>query len=760
METEDVAPSGVFIAGGGFFGNPGDNAMTDEDGDGIYSITVEVAAGFSSYYTFTNGACGDWSCKENLAGLPCGDPNNYNDRFLPEVYSSIEVSTCFGQCSTDGTCNIYGCVDSQACNFDEGANADDASCEYPPEFYNCDGVCIADSDGDGICDELEILGCTFDAADNFDPFATEDDGSCEVPGCIISIACNYNPSATYDDGSCFFSCPGCTDSVACNYDPDALQENGSCQYPFDIYGADNLDCDGNCLNDEDGDGVCTEDEVFGCTDAIACNYVLDATEEDESCEYETCAGCMDEIACNYDPAYTIEDEASCEYESCVGCMYEFACNYDPEATIADNESCEFGTCPGCTDAEACNYNPTVIEDDGTCFFPTPNHLQIAGTIDGEEGAEFGESVSISADGSRVAIGGPSFDSIPGIGWNIGLTRIYDLDEDGWQQIGQDLFGDDGDLSGDVVSLSGDGTTVATLSPDNGGKVRIYEWSGLEWTPKGNIIEGAARSMSLSENGNIVAIGDPFSLGNGNSFYYTRGTTKIYQLSGDDWIQVGENIDGQTPGEWSGYSVSLASDGSTVAIGAPYHNQNGMSFDNDFGHTRVFEWSGIEWTQIGEDINGNYYGSHSGTSVSLTGDGTMVAIGAPDGYWIGGRVSAHKWNGVEWEQLGDDIDGEQPGAGNGRTVSLSDDGTILSIGSPWYNTSEVYSGGSLRVFQLFSTGWIQLGQSMYGETDSASLGKSTALSADGQTLGFGLSSHVNGTWSGEARVFSVAQPCPE
>ena len=104
MEMEDVDPSGVYIAGGGNFGNPGDNEMTDEDGDGIYSITVEVAAGFSSFYTFTNGACGDWSCKENLNGLPCGDPDNYNDRFLPAITGPTQVLTCFGQCSTDGTC--------------------------------------------------------------------------------------------------------------------------------------------------------------------------------------------------------------------------------------------------------------------------------------------------------------------------------------------------------------------------------------------------------------------------------------------------------------------------------------------------------------------------------------------------------------------------------------------------------------------------------------------------------------------------------
>ena len=113
------------------------------------------------------------------------------------------------------------------------------------------------------CDVVE--GCTNLMADNFNPTANVDDGSCIVPGCPFEVACNYNPEATTDDGSCIFICPGCTDPVACNYD-GALQEDGSCLYPVDIYGASNVDCLGECLSDEDGDGVCLEDEVYGCTD--------------------------------------------------------------------------------------------------------------------------------------------------------------------------------------------------------------------------------------------------------------------------------------------------------------------------------------------------------------------------------------------------------------------------------------------------------------------------------------------------------------
>ena len=54
---------------------------------------------------------------------------------------------------------------------------------------------------------------------------------------------------------------------------DATDEDGSCTYAEDGY-----DCDGVCLNDADGDGVCDEFEIAGCQDDSACNYNADATD--------------------------------------------------------------------------------------------------------------------------------------------------------------------------------------------------------------------------------------------------------------------------------------------------------------------------------------------------------------------------------------------------------------------------------------------------------------------------------------------------
>ena len=75
-------------------------------------------------------------------------------------------------------------------------------------------------------------------------------------------------------------CNGCCqDPVACNY---LAPQDDSCLYPIDIYGSENLDCDGNCLNDSDMDYVCDEDEIIGCTDLEAFNYNPEATDSDNT----------------------------------------------------------------------------------------------------------------------------------------------------------------------------------------------------------------------------------------------------------------------------------------------------------------------------------------------------------------------------------------------------------------------------------------------------------------------------------------------
>ena len=87
----------------------------------------------------------------------------------------------------------YGCTDMTACNYDPLATYNDASCIYAVEFYDCNGDCLNDNDGDSVCDELEVEGCTDYLASNYNMDATDDDASCCY--LVITLA-----SITYVDG--------------------------------------------------------------------------------------------------------------------------------------------------------------------------------------------------------------------------------------------------------------------------------------------------------------------------------------------------------------------------------------------------------------------------------------------------------------------------------------------------------------------------------------------------------------------------------
>ena len=160
----------------------------------------------------------------------------------------------------DGTCIFSGCTDAMASNYNAFASVDDGTCLYP--------------------------GCTDSSAANYDASANDNDGSCLYPGCTDPNAVNYDETANTNDGTCSYA--GCLDASACNYDEQADVDDGSCLTAEQTWGLGYVDCDGNCLNDADLDGVCDEAEAAGCTDMTACNYAPTATEENGTCDYCSC----------------------------------------------------------------------------------------------------------------------------------------------------------------------------------------------------------------------------------------------------------------------------------------------------------------------------------------------------------------------------------------------------------------------------------------------------------------------------------------
>jgi len=117
MSNETVSDEGVYIAGGAEFGvtGTGDYPLVDPDGDGFYDLTVTRPTGFESDYTILNGLCGDWSCKEDIAGMSCAVPP-YNDRHVGPLEGDVTILTCFAVCSTDGSCDPTSIIEEELLN--------------------------------------------------------------------------------------------------------------------------------------------------------------------------------------------------------------------------------------------------------------------------------------------------------------------------------------------------------------------------------------------------------------------------------------------------------------------------------------------------------------------------------------------------------------------------------------------------------------------------------------------------------------------
>lgn len=308
-----------------------DPAANFEDCSCLYSgCTSPEADNFNPQSNVDDGTCDFTGCMDEEADNYWPLANTGNQEELCEYWGCTDVTAdnydATANMDPNEECLYFGCMDAMACNYDSGANFDDGTCWFAEQYYDCEGVCLNDADGDGVCDELEIAGCTNPLADegSYNPNATDEDESCIFTGCFDNTADNFWPLANAGDQEMLCEYEGCMDSEAVNYDPQATYtETTVCQYE-------------------------------GCTNTIADNYDAQATIDDGSCIVE---GCMYDNALNYDANATYDDPANglaCEFAACEnpGCMVSFADNYDPEAT-EDDGSCLFF---GCTDPNANNYD--------------------------------------------------------------------------------------------------------------------------------------------------------------------------------------------------------------------------------------------------------------------------------------------------------------------------------------------------------------------------------------------------------------------
>ena len=395
--------------------------------------------------------------------------------------------------------------------------------------------------------------------------------------------------------------------------------------------------------------------------------------------------------------------------------------------------------------------------------PNAQWLQVGGDIDGESmGDQSGWSVALSSGGTILAVGSHQHRSQNSAD-PIGQVCVYINTGGNWTQLGEDLNGvAPGDEFGFSVALSANGTTLAVgaqwadgANGVNSGRVVVYGWNGNAWEARGSSIEGQAGgdefgfSIALSDDGTVLAAG---AWKNDNGGAKPRaGHVRVLGWNGTDWSQMGNNLEGSSSGDRFGDAVTLSSDGLTLACNA---NRWGTGTG---GYVRAYHWSGETWIPRGSTLVGFVPADRSGVSVSLSGDGMVLAVGAGQANFC--RV--YGYDGTDWAEIAQTIRPADavasPTAQFGYGVALSFAGDTVVIGAIRNNYTESV-GGTVLVYRLTSNReeWVQVGQVLTGGAGDR-FGASVAISENGNRVAVGANQRGTGTVAtGYVRVFDLQE----
>ena len=259
---------------------------------------------------------------------------------------------------------------------------------------------------------------------------------------------------------------------------------------------------------------------------------------------------------------------------------------------------------------------------------------------------FGVSISLNADGNKIAVGAHFADGLASNGdgiANAGHIRVFEWTEiqgqnrTEWVQIGEDIDGTiDGSGSGlgTSVALSNDGNVVVGGAP-NREYARVYGWDGASWNLEATFQTGANSSENFGGSVDIDADGDTVIISaNGGDGGSKRGYANVYRKTGNSWSQLGSSIfgeyddDGQGfQGDEFGHEVSISDDGNIVAISS---RKNPGALDvsdqnKSAGHVRVYEYTGSEWNQLENDLDGTVEDARFGDDLVISDDGEKVVV---------------------------------------------------------------------------------------------------------------------------------------
>ena len=379
-------------------------------------------------------------------------------------------------------------------------------------------------------------------------------------------------------------------------------------------------------------------------------------------------------------------------------------------------------------------------------------FQVGKVLSGGNDEIVGDSVATNKDGSIIAVGDPNENSST---WDFRVFR-WNENSSEFEQMGSDITNNVTSVS--FISISDDGSKIAVGVPSNSsylGHCRVYEFhEDLDsWSRMGQDIDGEIRSgnfghsVSLSGNGIVLAIGSP--LANDNF-----GSVNTYSFNGSNWVQLGAMIGGEQKG-LLGYSISLDLNGTVIAVGG--RRRPGPDVLVGAGQVQVYRFINDNWSPLGNRMSGLDYYDRFGLSVDITGDGKRIVVGSPfhdGGGYNNGKVEVFDFDSQlsQWVQFGQALTGEEKNDEFGGSVAITADGSRIVIGG-------VNNASYVSIFNYESLdGWSVVISDTGGERIMGVLGASVAISGDGQHIVVGEPQHlgVSGIYDGQVHVFQFGE----
>lgn len=414
---------------------PCTDGVTDNDG----SCTAFVYGCTEPSGTISTSV--NYDCADGNADYPCNDGVNTDDGSCIGIIQGCTDPTAYnydnppGANVDNGSCQpfIYGCDDSGNWNWNCGTNNEPQTDPYVacndgvntnndpntciPFIYGCDDANAMNFDCSTLSNAGSLVICT-DGVNTFD-------NTCIYPiyGCTDPTAAggvNFGTANTPDDPSSCYDYPGCTDNYFLQFWEQGFVadfDDGSCGSTPAVFGcmdanAYNFDCNtGNTVVVTDP----TNNTNTGCSDGVN-------IQSDPNTCIAIVQGCMDTAAYNTNSSANVDD-GSCDYEG-PDCMDANASNYNPDAVVSDPSACIYPV-HGCMDDRqnnaqsglaAGNYDPLATEDDGTCSYTMPQHLDEGGM---PEYSDVNSSVD-GLDTGWTIINNPTSSKVLGV-WDVSLS---------------------------------------------------------------------------------------------------------------------------------------------------------------------------------------------------------------------------------------------------------------------------------------------------------------------------------------------------